>query len=216
MQEYVEHWMTSTVALTSVVTLSVVNLTSVLILTSILAMASVVTVTSVVTVMSVVAVTSVRIIRGWLDFSWYAPCGYVLCFCWRIAIGGYTLVEVLTSFCRYYGDCIARVCNILSTWCDSEHVDFIACKILEQVSVIGVAIGFKKPTDVVGELLEPHQIVTDRLRQWKVWPIYQRWRWGYTGYCYIPGGDSFRLEYKINDNNILILKCLNRNIWNNA
>ena len=83
-------------------------------------------------------------------------------------------MEVLTSFCRYYGDCIARVCNILSTRCDSEHVDFIACKILEQVSVIGVAIGFKKPTDVIGELLEPHQIVTDRLRQWKVWPIYLR------------------------------------------
>ena len=120
-------------------------------------------------------------------------------------------MEVLTSFCRYYGDWIARVCSILSAWRNSECVDFIGCKTPEQVSVIGVASGFKKSTDVVGELLEPHQIVTDRLRQWKVWPIYQRWRWGYTGYCYIPGGDSFRLEYKINDNNILILKYMNRN-----
>jgi len=53
-------------------------------------------------------------------------------------------------------------------------VYFIGCKTLEQVSVIGVAIGFEKPTDVVGELLEPHEIVTDRLRQWRVWPIYPR------------------------------------------
>ena len=107
--------------------------------------------------------------------------------------------RVITSFCRYYGDCIACVCTIFSVWRNSEHVDFIGCKTPEQVSVIGVVIGFEKPTDVVGELLEPHQIVTGRLRQWKV-PIYQRWRWGYTGYCYIPGGDSFRLKYKINHN----------------
>ena len=63
------------------VTLSVVYLTSVLIVTSILAMAIVVTVTSVVTVMSVVAVKSVRIMRGWLDFPWYAHRGnYCLVF----------------------------------------------------------------------------------------------------------------------------------------
>ena len=125
-------------------------------------------------------------------------------------------MEVLTSFCRYYGDWIARVCSILSAWRNSECVDFIGCKTPEQVSVIGVASGFKKSTDIVGELLEPHQIVTDRQGKWKVWPIYQRWRWGYAGYCYIPGGDSFRLEYKINHNNISILKCLNRNIWHDA
>ena len=88
MQEYVEHWMTSTVALVTV-TLSVVDLTSVLIVTSILAMAIVVTVTSVVTVMNVVAVTSVRIIRGWLDFhDMHIVVITVSCFCWRIVIGG--------------------------------------------------------------------------------------------------------------------------------
>ena len=106
----------------------------------------------------------------------------------------------LTSFCGYNGECIACVCGILSAWRNSEHVDFIGCKTPEQVSVIGVVIGFEKPTDVVGELLEPHQIVTDRLRQWKVWPRYPRWRWGYTEYCYIPGGDSFRLKCKIYNN----------------